>query len=383
MIKILAYSVARSDLDRFYPLLNSLNYQKKVNLRIVASYIHYMDLFGETVKDFKKNFKIEKRNFKKRKIKDNPNTLGKNLAEEIKFFSDIISKRKPDIILVMGDRYEMLSAAIAAIPYNIPIVHIYGGAVTEGAIDELVRHSITKMSHLHLTAHRQYSKRIIQMGEEKWRVKTIGVPEIKNLKKERVMSSYQLKKIINLNLNLKTLLITLHPTTLNIKNLKKQINNLLLAVKKSGYQAIFTYPNSDLGYTLIVKKIKSFCKNNSNYALIKNASLSLYSNLLKKCSVMVGNSSSGIVEATSFNLPVVNIGSRQDGKIKPKNVINTDFSSKKVLKSIRHATSKKFVKSIGGLKNPYEKEVNLDKISKMIVKIKDNPDILLKKFKDY
>jgi GDP/UDP-N,N'-diacetylbacillosamine 2-epimerase (hydrolysing) len=382
MIKIIAYSAARSDTDRFFPFLNSLKKQKKVNLSIVASYIHYINTFGDTIQHLNKYFNVENRKFKINSLQDNPGQLGKNLAREIIYLSNLFKKKKPNILILMGDRYEILAAATASIPFNIPILHIYGGAVTLGAIDELIRHGVTKMSHLHLTAHDKYSNRLVKMGEEKWRIKTVGIPEITNLRTQKNISIKNLKKEIFLDLRLKTLLVTLHPTTVNFKNIDKEIDNLLNALKKIKSQMIFTYPNSDLGHQKIIKKIKVFCKKNPGCVFIKNASISLYANLLKKTYAMVGNSSSGIVEAASFKLPVVNIGIRQDGKVKPKNVINTNFETKKILKAINIASSKKFKDSLRNLKNPYEKKINLQKISNFILKSCKNSKILHKRFVD-
>ena len=382
MTKIIAYSSARSDTDRFYPFLNSLKKHKKVDLSVAPSYIHFINTFGNTIQHLNKNFNVEFRKFKKNTLKDNPNQLGKNLAKEIIYLSNLFQKKKPDILIIMGDRYEILAPVVAATPFNIPIVHIYGGAVTLGAIDELIRHGVTKMSHLHLTAHNKYSNRLVKMGEERWRIKTVGIPEIINLRKQKNLNIEKLKKEIFLDLSLKTLLVTLHPTTINFNKIDKEIDNLLKALKKTKFQIVFTYPNSDLGHQKIIKKIKIFCQKNKKYVFIKNASISLYANLLKRCCAMVGNSSSGIVESASFNLPVVNIGIRQDGKVKPKNVINTNFKEKKILRAIKKATSKKFKESIKNLKNPYEKKINLQIIDNFILNSCKNSKILHKKFID-
>lgn len=382
MIKIIAYSAARSDTDRFFPFLNSLKKQKKVNLSIAASYIHYIDNFGGTIRHLNKYFNVENRKFETNTLKDSPNQLAKNLANEIIYLSDLLKKKKPHILILMGDRYEILAPAAAAIPFNIPIVHIYGGAVTLGAIDELIRHAVSKISHLHLTAHDKYSNRLVKMGEERWRIKTVGIPEITNLRMQKNITIENLRKEIFLDLRLKTLLVTLHPTTVNFKSIDKEIDNLLNALKITKFQIIFTYPNSDLGHQKIIKKIKVFCQKNRRYVFIKNASISLYSNLLKRSSAMVGNSSSGIVEAASFKLPVVNIGIRQDGKVKPKNIINTSFEEKKILKAIKKASSKKFKDSIKNLKNPYEKKVDLQKITNFILRSCKNSKILHKRFID-
>jgi len=378
MKKILVFSVARSDLDRYSPIINQLRKSKNIRITIVASTIHYLGIFGKTFKNFDKGIIIEKRK-KIKFLKDSPVSLVENLSKEINFFSKIIFKRQPDLILVLGDRYEMLAPVVATIPFNLPIVHLYGGAVTKGAIDEQVRHAITKISHLHLTAHQKYSDRIIKMGEEKWRVKTVGMPDLLLLKRQRVMRTKELSKIIKLNIDNKTLLVTLHPAVLEIKNVKYQIQILLDAIKESGYQAIFTYPNSDVGNTIIIDKIKKFCKK-EKYRFFKFFTKEVYSNLLRNCSCMIGNSSSGIVEAASFKLPVVNLGTRQEGKIKPKNIINTNFSKKEILSAINKALSKKFKFALKSMRNPYERNLSLDKICKFITNNYDKKRILIKKF---
>jgi GDP/UDP-N,N'-diacetylbacillosamine 2-epimerase (hydrolysing) len=379
-IKILAYSVGRSDLDRFKPILEHLKKMNSVHLLTIGSYIHYLSIFGNTYK-YLKRYNLKKRNITNKLI-DNPKFISENLAKEIQFVATVISKEQPDIIIVLGDRYEMLAAPISAIPFNIPIVHFYGGAITYGAIDELVRHSITKMSHFHFTAHKAYSKRILSMGEESWRVKTIGILNIKNLENQKILPEKKLKKILNLDLNNKTLLVTIHPTTIKNDNLKNDVKNLLKALKKIRMQVIFTYPNSDYGHKIIINLISNFCKNSKKFIFLKNLSSILYPSLLKKCIAMVGNSSSGIVESGSFNMPVVNIGTRQDGKIHGKNVINSDFSYKNIYNAINKATSKKFLNSIQNLKNEYKPSMSINKICNLILNIKRNKKILNKKFEN-
>ena len=376
--KILVYSVGRSDLDRYEPILKCLKNHRSVKLITVASYIHYLSVFGETYQYLEK-YNLQKRN-KSKKLIDNPKYISENLANEINFTTKVITKQKPHIIIVLGDRYEMLAAPISAMPFNIPVVHFYGGAVTYGAIDELVRHSITKMSHFHLTAHDVYSKRILRMGEENWRVNTIGILNIVNLKKQKILNDRKVENILKLDLRDKTLLITIHPTTLDNLNLKDDIKNLLKAIKKTNMQAVFTYPNSDYGHKIIINSITNFCKKSKKYIFVKNLSLKLYPTLLKKCVAMIGNSSSGIVESASFSMPVVNLGARQDGKIHGKNIISCDFKYDNILKALNKVTSEKFLKSIKNLKNHYEPKISTDRICNLIIKLKSNQNLLKKKF---
>jgi len=379
-IKILLYSVARSDLDRFIPLMNYLKKTQSIEFLAIASYIHYLPKFGNTHK-FLKDYNLIKRRINLNFV-DNPKFISEQVANEIRFISKTITKVRPNIILVLGDRYEMIAAPIAALPFKIPIVHFYGGAVTYGAIDELVRHSISKMSHLHFTAHKDYSNRLIQMGEEKWRVHTVGIINLKNLKKQKILSNTEIEKSFNLDLKLKTLLVTIHPTTLNDLNLKNDIQNVLKAIKKTNMQAIFTYPNSDHGHETIIKLISVFCKDSKKYIFLKNLSAYLYPSILKKCFAMVGNSSSGIVEAASFKMPVINIGTRQDGKIHGKNVVNSDFSYISITKAFEKISSKSFLKSISNLKNLYEPNMTPKEIFNLIEKLTKKPNLLKKKFVD-
>lgn len=379
-IKILLYSVARSDLDRFIPLLNYLKKTQSIEFLVIASYIHYLPKFGNTHK-FLKDYNLIKRRINLNFI-DNPKFISEQVANEIRFISKTITKVRPNVILVLGDRYEMIAAPIAALPFKIPIVHFYGGAVTYGAIDELVRHSISKMSHLHFTAHNNYSNRLIKMGEEKWRVHTVGIISLKNLKKQKILSNTKIEKSFNLDLKLKTLLVTIHPTTLNDLNLKNDIQNVLKAIKKTNMQAIFTYPNSDHGHETIIKLISVFCKNSKKYIFLKNLSAYLYPSILKKCFAMVGNSSSGIVEAASFKMPVINIGTRQDGKIHGKNVVNSDYSYRSITRAFEKISSKSFLKSISNIKNLYEPNMTPKEIFNLIEKLIKKPNLLKKKFVD-
>ena len=285
-------------------------------------------------------------------------------------------------MIVLGDRIEMLTAPIASIPNNIPVIHFYGGAVTEGAVDELIRHAITKLSHYHFVALDNYKKRLIQLGEEKWRVKTVGVHGVKKLKEVKKISINKLSQIVGINLNEPYLLLTFHPVTIEKKKIKNQIKSIISAIKKTKLNAIITYPNADIGHNKIIKIISENLVDKKKYSIIKNCGITLYSNLMQNCLGMIGNSSSGIVEAASFNIPVINIGTRQDGKYKPKNVINSKSSKEDIYKKILKILKIKKNKNLKKIKNPYDPKVSLKKIVKMIMKIDNSDKILRKKFID-
>ena len=384
-LKIIAYTAGRSDFDRYLTVLNVLKKNSKVSLKLIPSYIHNLKFFGSTIKIVKKNFsvidsKLVKNN--NQTLIDSPEYLATMMSLEIKKIASILKKEKPDLIFVLGDRYEMLSAPIAALPYNIPVIHLYGGAITEGAIDESIRHSITKLSHFHLVAHSDYKKRIEQLGEESWRVKNIGIPEI-NLMKKQIMKKNDISKIIGLDLQKRTMLVTFHPVTKEPNLIRKHVRILMNTIKKTQLQTILTYPNSDLGFQEIIKGYKSLINEYKNIKIVKNAGLKLYTNLMMHCDVMLGNSSSGIVEASSFKLPVVNIGDRQKGKIKPGNVIDSKFNEKSIDQAIKLAFSKSFQNKVSKIKNPYEKKINLPKVINNVITISKKKNFIRKKFYDY
>ena len=379
--KILAFSVGRSDFDRYFPILEELRKIKKIDLKLALSQIHSFNIFGKTINEVKKKkFKI----IEHKKISKKKNFSEFFLPDEIIFLINIIKEYRPDIIIALGDRYEMLAAPCAALTFNIPVIHIYGGAVTQGAIDDLVRHSISKLSSFHLVATAKYKKRLIQLGEEKWRIKNIGVPELNYLKKIKKIPKNQLNHILKIDINKKTLLVNFHPVTTEINETKKYILNLLSAIKKSNLQVIFTYPNADKSNEIIIKEIDKFIKRSkeSKYIFIKNAGADLYSNLLRKCYAMVGNSSSGIVEAASFKLPVINLGNRQKGKVFPANVIQSSYKEQDISKSIKKIASHQYQKKLKKLINPYENKITKKQIASLIANLKIDNNLKIKKFKD-
>jgi UDP-hydrolysing UDP-N-acetyl-D-glucosamine 2-epimerase len=380
MKKIFVFSAGRSDYDRYLPLLNKLHHDSKAVVYLVLSSAHYASKFGSTINFINKKFKIIKPKKINKSYKDKPNSLIKRFAEDLLFVSKSIAKYKPDILIVLGDRLEMLIAPIASIPNNIPIVHFYGGAVTEGAVDELIRHAITKLSHYHFVALNEYKKRLIQLGEESWRIKVSGMHSINLLKSINKIKINELSKKIGINLNEPYLLLTFHPVTIEKNQTKRQIGEILKAIKKTKINTVVTYPNADLGHNFIIRMLLKKLRNKKKYSIIKNCGLRVYSSLMKNCLAMIGNSSSGIVEAASFGIPVINIGTRQDGKFKPKNIINCRYSSRNIYNKILKVKNKKISKKLKNMKNPYEGKISLNKIISAILNLKKNDKILRKRF---
>ena len=339
-------------------------------------------VFGNLKKEIKKNFQLLNNNSKKTFYGDRPKDIAGNFLIDANILCNHIRKISPDFIIIMGDRYEMMLGPLISLPYNIPLIHFYGGAVTEGATDELSRHALTKMSHFHFVLVDEYKRRLLQLGEESWRVKTTGMLSLKDI--ENVKKN-NLKKLITkyqFDFSKPFILVTFHPVTIELKDLKKQIFSIIKAIKLSKINAVITYPNSDANFNLIINNFKKKLNQKKKYIFIKNLGEENYYTLMKNAKFMLGNSSSGIVESASFNLPVINIGSRQEGKLKPKNIINADYSVTGIVNAIKKCKKKSFLQKIKKLKNPYKPKVNAHKIAKIILNLKANDKLLRKKFID-
>ena len=381
--KILIYSSSRADIDRYIPVIKKISEEGIFKPILFLSSFHKKEKFGDHKYEIKKlNVELINNNLNK-KLNDNYSSTIEHYCSDIKKFSKILIRLKPSMIIILGDRFEITSAVIPSILQNIVIIHLYGGAVTEGAIDDKIRHAVTKLSNVHLVLHKKYLKRVIQLGEEPWRIKLIGLDFLNELKKQKTMSKKDLFKKLKLEKSKKTFLATYHPVTLEKKDHKNQIKSFLNAIKKSDYQCIFTYPNSDSGNSLIVNEIKKFInKNKSKYIFLKKLNLVEYTSVLKHCDAIIGNSSMGIVDSASFKKPVINIGNRQTGKIFPKNIIQTKNNLGDILKSINLSQSFQFKKNLKNLKNPYAPmSYNLSKFLKNLLKFKKN-NIYKKKFID-
>lgn len=376
--KVAVVTVGRSDWGIYYPILQEIKKRKNLELKIIASGGHLSKQYGYTIKEIEKDgFKISEK-VQMLLSSDDPISISTSIGLGVIGFAKAYEKIKPDIILVLGDRFEMLSSAIAALPLKIPIAHIHGGEETQGAFDNVIRHSITKMVHIHFTSTKEYAKKIEKMGEEKWRIFNVGAPSLENLKRIKFLKEKELEKKLNFPLNPKPLLVTLHPVTMELENTRYYIQQLLKALKKTNFPLIFTMPNPDTYNSIIRKEIINFSKGYKNCKVFENLGTQIYFNLMKYSLAMVGNSSSGIIEAPSFKLPVVNIGTRQKGRIKAKNVIDVGYSFNEILKGIEKATSKEFINTLKNLKNPYENGNSSKKIADILEKIQLDQRLFLK-----
>jgi len=284
-----------------------------------------------------------------------PQSIAKSMGMGVIGFAKAYEKLKPDLILALGDRYEILTATTAALPFNIPIAHVSGGEITEGAMDEQIRHAITKMSHIHFPGAEVYAKNIKNMGEEGWRIFNVGDPGLENIKRMQLLSKNDIYKMLNLDISKKTFLVTLHPTTLNSKVQEEKNCREFFEVLREhkNVNIVITYPNSDNNWDIIYSEIEKI-KQLDNVRIFDNLGSVRYLSLMKECSVVLGNSSSGIVEAPFLKIPSIDYGDRQKGRIKANSVICVEPRSPELQKAIRKALNdKKFLKSVSETKSIY------------------------------
>lgn len=382
MRKICVVTGSRAEYGLLYWLMKAIEVDRGLELQLIVTGMHLSKEFGLTYKEIEKDFKINKK-IDMALTDDTSISISNSMGIAQNLFAKAYDKLKPDIILVLGDRYEIFSASISAMISRVPIAHIHGGEITEGSWDDSIRHCISKMSHLHFVATEKYKKRLIQLGEEPKRIFNFGGMGIENINKLKLYNKNELEKLLNFKFNKKNLLITFHPVTLENNTSTKHFLEILDALKKiKDTNFIFTKSNSDLNGRAINKLIDQFVKNNQKSS-IKFISLGQlkYLSILQFVDAVVGNSSSGLIEAPSFKIGTVNIGDRQKGREKALSVIDCKPNKKDIKKSINKVYSKDFRELLKNVKNPYDKGSSSKKIIKILKSFKiDN--ILKKSFFD-
>lgn len=378
MKKITAVTSSRADYYLLKPLLQKLSLQKGINLEILVTGSHLVLEHGNTAADIRKDFS----NIHTIKLLDsNTNSLAihKNLPHYLKHFLEFFDKSKPDLLILLGDRYEIFFSAIASLFNSIPIAHIHGGEVTHGAIDDPMRHSITKMSHLHFVSNGIYKNRVKQLGEELNSIFNVGPMVIDNLLNLKFYNKLELCEILNIKQLEEFFLITFHPETYGARDNSRNITNFLMALKEfPNHQLFFTAPNLDQDANLIRDAINAFVDQNPNAYFFESLGGQCYLSLMKHASCVVGNSSSGIIEAPLLGIPTVNIGSRQSGRYMSKTIFSSLYKTSNIIQTIKKALRYKGV-------HKSKKLSKKDSPSSKIIKVLQNKDFLLnnhKKFND-
>lgn len=382
MRKICVVTSTRAEYGLLYWLLKEIEADSELKLQLIVTGMHLSPEFGLTYKEIEKEFKIDK----KIEILSGSHTsldICAEMARVYEKFASALAELKPDILVLLGDRYEIFGVAGVASIMQIPIAHIHGGETTQGAFDEAFRHSITKMSHIHFAATNEYANRIIQLGEDPSRVFNVGGPGIENIKKLNLLNKDEFEKSIKFKLAKKNILITFHPVTLENSSAREQFNELLNALDElEETNFIFTKANSDTDGDVINKMIDEYVSENPQKA-VAFASLGQlrYLSAIKFVDIVLGNSSSALLEVPSFKKATINIGDRQKGRARASSVIDVRPVKEEILAAIKRAYSKEFEQTLKDTINPYDGGNPSKKMVKILKEIKLD-GILKKKFYD-
>ena len=381
-MKVCIITSTRADFGLLKNLIFKIKKNKFFLLKVVVSGTHFSKKYGYTSDEIKENkIKIDNKIICKFNS-DNPKGVSQVMAKCMLESSRIFKTLQPDLLIVLGDRYEILASTISAHLSRIPVAHIHGGEVTHGVIDDAFRHSITKMSHIHFVANAIYKKRVVQLGESPKNVYVVGGLGVDSISKTNLLKKSELEKKFNLKFNKTNFLVNFHPETLNKNLAKKQIRELLSAfseLKNTGL--IFTIPGPDLENEIVVKLIKKFTLKHKNAYFFKSLGQVNYFSFLNQVDGMIGNSSSGLLEMPYFKKGTINIGTRQSGRLFAKSVINIKIKKSKIIQAVKKLLSNNFQKNIRNNINPYGNPGASDKIIKILKKIKVKK-IINKKFFD-
>jgi UDP-N-acetylglucosamine 2-epimerase (non-hydrolysing)/GDP/UDP-N,N'-diacetylbacillosamine 2-epimerase (hydrolysing) len=346
-------TVGRSDYGIYLPILRRIRADPELRLHLIVAGAHLVSKFGRTVNAIQADgFEIGER-VEMLLASDSPEGIAKSIGIGVMGFAQAFARFRPDILLVLGDRFEMYAAVLAALPFNIPVAHIHGGEVTQGAMDDALRHSLTKLSHLHFVSTPEYARRVAQLGEEPWRITVSGAPSLDNLRSMALPTREQLETQFGFRLQPAPLLVTFHPVTLEFEQTEWQIGELMAALAELRLPVIFTMPNADTRNDIIRQYIAEYVHAHPLAWSVENFGTQNYFGIMQFAAAMVGNSSSGIIEAPSFKLPVVNIGTRQSGRVRAANVVDVGYARDEIVAGVQRAIAPEFRERLRDLANPY------------------------------
>jgi UDP-hydrolysing UDP-N-acetyl-D-glucosamine 2-epimerase len=368
---------SRADYSHLYWPLKDLAAHPDVDLRLIVMGSHLAPTFGATAQEVERDQLPIAARVECLLNSDTDIGMAKTIGIATLSLADVLGQMRPDLLLLIADRYEMLAPASVALALRIPIAHIEGGEVSEGAIDDAVRNALTKMSHIHFTSTHLARERVISMGEEPWRVHRAGAPSLDHLRRSRLLTRDEIERSLQLDLGQPTILVAYHPVTIR-RETTEEVDALFDALSGTEGQILFCYPNSDAGGHHIIERTRSFLAGRGNGKIFTNLGPITYWSMLRNIDALVGNSSSGIMETASFALPAVNIGLRQQGRERARNVIDAAPDAVDIREKIAHARSTAFRELLTGMENPYGSGHASEKIVEILATVSLTQDLLIK-----
>lgn len=381
MRMIAAVTSSRADFGILTPVLREIASRPALELKLYVTGMHASPRFADALGEIEASgFPIAA------KIgaipdDDSPAAIGEALGRSTAAFAHVLATQ-PDILLVLGDRFDMFAAVLGALAHGIPVAHLHGGESSFGVIDEQIRHAITKLAHLHFVATAEYARRVVQMGEAPWRVHVSGAPALDAIANFTYPAFGELSKRIGFDCASRFVLVTFHPETLAGMPPVAQIEVLLGALSGLDLPIVITGSNTDSGGATIDTALRQFCAAASNRAYVAHLGAELYYTAMRAAAVMVGNSSSGIIEAASFGLPVVNIGRRQDGRVRQPNIVDAPLSRAEISNALRQALAPEFRAALGNHANVYGDGNAAKRIADVLERQPLGPELVVKKFHD-
>ncbi len=371
MRKICIVTTTRAEYGILKPLLAEINTDNSLRLQLVVTGTHLSEKYGETYKEIEADGFVIDAKVAMNLDDDREVALSLAMAQLQSDMTKVLADLETDIVVILGDRYEILSVATVAMMLHIPLAHIHGGELTEGAIDDSIRHAITKLSHVHFTSTKAYAQRVIQLGEQPNRVFSVGSLAVEQIKNLPLLSKEELEKSLAFQFGEKNILVTYHPETLSKLSAQEQFQVLLDALDSlKDTKIIFTKANADAGGSIINAMIEAYVQKNSANAIVFSSLGQLrYFSTIKYVDAVVGNSSSGILEVPSFHTPTVNIGNRQKGRIKAKSIVNANIIEEDIKKAISKTYDQGFLQILKDVRSPYEQERTCKKIQEVLQNI--------------
>src|ERR1700729_3194875 len=376
--KIAVITTSRADYGHLYWPLRDLSENEKVDLKIIALGSHLSPEFGNTVQELVNDgFAIDSR-IECLLSSDSDVGMAKTIGIATLSLADLFGQMRPDLLLLIADRYEMLAPASVALALRIPIAHIEGGEISEGAIDDAVRNALTKMSHIHFTSTHAARERVIAMGEQEWRVHRAGAPSLDHLRRRTLLSREQVEERLTLDLRRPTVVVVNHPMTI-ARDTLQEADAVFAALENLSDQILFCYPNADAGSRALIDRTRVFISRRGHAKIFTNLDPVTYLSLLRQVDMLVGNSSSGIMESASFALPTVNVGLRQQGRERARNVLDADAHPGAILDAVNTARTPEFRQSLIGMANPYGEGFASEMIVRVLTPVPLSQELLMKR----